>query len=124
MAVLVLSDQDFGGGPRIIGLQPAVAAGQPLTFEQVGGRLQESATVTIPENEIGQFWSQDIARPGTTAANVVDCWFAPTSEDDENELDLMQGMTIVGNAGIDMITFTLFSPDEEVGDFKIKFEVS
>lgn len=121
MAILVLSDQDYSSGAKITGLTPATANGQPLTYEQLGGSVVNLATITVPALAID--WVQSIPVSGVTSSNTVQCWFAATSESDENELDLMQGMTVAAIAGTDSIAFCWSSPVEEIGAFKINYIV-
>jgi hypothetical protein len=126
MAIPIVSDQQFASGAKITGLPPATAAGQPLTFEQLGGIAPpESAIITIPRLDGGsRLWDQEVSRPGTSPSQSCECWFASTSIEDENEIDMLQGVTIQANCGVDKIVFSLASPDIEIGEFKIKYRIS
>lgn len=61
MPLPILSDQDFGGGRRIINLPLAVAAGQPLVYGQAGGPVYRSGRdISLAVNQL----------PPTTATNT------------------------------------------------------
>jgi hypothetical protein len=124
VAIPVVSDQLFTNGARIAGLPPAIANGQPLTYEQLGGSVPvEPATLTFPYDQAGQSLVQAVPRPGALPSQSCECWFASTTEDDENEIEMLEGVTLRANCEVDKITFFISSPDIESGVFKIKYRL-
>jgi YD repeat-containing protein len=126
MAIPIVSDQRFTAGARIIGLPPAVADGQPVVYEQLSAITSisaESAVLTFPYDQAGRSLSQTITRPGTLPTQSCQCWFDSTTEDDENEVEMLENVYLMANCSLNAVTFYINSPDIESGVFKIKYRI-
>jgi hypothetical protein len=114
-------DYDFQGN-RIGGLPQAIAPGQALTYEQLGGGVAtESATLTLLTQS--QSHEQVFARPGTLATQSIRVWLAPTLPTDDNDLWQLEGVTLSAQCNVDQITVFFSSQFKEFGNIKINYQV-
>ncbi len=108
-------------GDRLGWLLPAIANGQPLIYEQLGGGLIESASLILLTQT--QSYEQIISRVGTLATQSVRVWLAPTSPTDDNELWQLEGVTLSAQCGVDQITVFFSSRFDALGNIKINYQV-
>jgi hypothetical protein len=115
-------NHNYFGDARINGLPPAIANGQPLTYEQLGGSvLMEQATLNLPSQV--QTHEQTVARPETLATQQIKVWLAPTLDTDDNDLWQLESVNIDAQCATDQVTFFFSSLYFESGDIKINYEV-
>jgi parallel beta-helix repeat protein len=102
MATPVLSDQDYGSGAKIKGLSPAVANGQPLTFEQ----FQINAINVRSWGAVGNGVADDTAAIQTAAATGRSLYFpAGTYRINDSGIALQSGCTYSGDGKNSVILY-------------------
>jgi hypothetical protein len=114
----IASDLDFNNARRITNLPPAIAPGQPATYEQLGGGITETVVLALAEQAQSAEWT--ITRPGTTAAQTVKAWL---TDHLDNELWQLETATIVASCSLSAVTFYFSSQYFEFGNIKVNFEV-